>query len=301
MAELNLKQITDKLNAEFDSDVRRLIFWYDAAAEFSADIDTLGLVNAKVLKLEPDNQFYIKYFLEREDTTTNYLLYAPFPKPILKENHLADTIRYSKEFFADRASLLMVDLGIDEGFKHVLQRYNKFFNAKERTQRFYDLEIDNYNESIIETALMSVICRTKVVSFEEVVRIVLVEGELENNKYLTEFAKFNLIGPFWRMCEEIFGYADISPSLHRLVYTLFATYTSKVVKAELPKSWTNYCSHKSGSIIAFLDSLMNSAIYQDRFDDLSDMVYYNLNGDAVFDALDVNDYSGLEIFNKVDI
>ena len=34
MAELNLKQITDKLNSEFASDVRKLVFWYDANAEF---------------------------------------------------------------------------------------------------------------------------------------------------------------------------------------------------------------------------------------------------------------------------
>ncbi|MDD4583558.1 MAG: BREX-1 system phosphatase PglZ type A [Eubacteriales bacterium] len=301
MSELNLKQITDKLNGEFDSDVRKLIFWYDAAAEFSSDIDSLELINAKVLKLKSDNQFYIKYFLECEDTTTNYLVYAPFPKPTLKENHLADTIRYSKEFFADRASLLIVDLGIDEKYKPLLQHYNKFFNAKERTQKFYELEVENFNESVIETALMSVICRTKVVSFEEVVRIVLAEDGLEDNKYLAEFTKFDLIGPFWRMCEEIFGYVDAAPSLHKLVYTLFATYTSKVIKAELPKAWTNYCSHKSGSIVAFLDSLMNSLIYKDKFDALSDMVYHTLNGDAVFNELDANDYSGLEIFKKVDI
>ena len=139
MAELNLKQITDKLNAEFATDVRKLIFWYDAGAEFSFDIDTIELENAKVLKLDRDNQFYIKYFLEREDTSTNYLIYAPFAKPSLKENHLADTIRYSKEFFADRASLLAVDLGIDEKHKPVLQHYIKFFGSKERTQKFYDL------------------------------------------------------------------------------------------------------------------------------------------------------------------
>ena len=35
MAELNLKQITDKLNAEFAGDVRKLVFWYDAGAELS--------------------------------------------------------------------------------------------------------------------------------------------------------------------------------------------------------------------------------------------------------------------------
>ena len=113
MAELNLKQITDKLNSEFASDVRKLVFWYDANAEFKEDIDSIELENAKVLHLEPDNQFYIKYFLEREDTTTNYLVYAPFAKPSIRDNHLADTIRYSKEFFADRASLLTLDLGID--------------------------------------------------------------------------------------------------------------------------------------------------------------------------------------------
>ena len=65
MAELNLKQITDKLNSEFASDVRKLVFWYDANAEFEEDIDSIELENAKVLHLEPDNQFYIKYFLER--------------------------------------------------------------------------------------------------------------------------------------------------------------------------------------------------------------------------------------------
>lgn len=43
MAELNLKQITDKLNSEFASDVRKLVFWYDANAEFQEDIDSIEL------------------------------------------------------------------------------------------------------------------------------------------------------------------------------------------------------------------------------------------------------------------
>ena len=301
MAELNLKQITDKLNSEFVGDVRKLVFWYDAGAEFVSDIDSLGLEHAKILKLEHDNQFYIKYFLEREDTKTNYLVYAPFPKPVLKENHLADTIRYSKEFFADRASLLQVDLGIDEKYKPVLQHYIKFFGAKDRTQKFYELEIENFNKSVIETALMSVLCRTKIVSFEEIVRTVITDGELEGNKYLAEFEKYDLIEPFWKMCEENFGYTDVSPSLSKFIYTLFATYTSKVIQSELPQAWKNYCSYKSGNIIAFLDSLMNRLIYKDNFDELSDLVYNTLNGDAVFEKLNISDLAELEIFKKADV
>ena len=63
MSEMNLNQIVDKLNSEFIGDGRKLIFWYDFNAEFSDDIDSLNLDNAKVLYLKTDNQFYIKYFL----------------------------------------------------------------------------------------------------------------------------------------------------------------------------------------------------------------------------------------------
>lgn len=300
MAELNLKQITDKLNNEFASDVRRLVFWYDDNGEFESDIDTLELKNAKALMLKRDNQFQTKYFLEREDTSTNYLIYAPFPKPALKDNHLADTIRYSKEFFVDRVSLLIVDLGIDEKYKPVFQHYIKFFGAKDRTQRFYELEIENYNKQIIETALMSVICRTKTVSFEEVVRTIITD-DLEDNKYLTEFEKYDLATPFWRMCEEDFGYTDVAPSLSKLVYTLYVTYASKVIHGELPHTWKNYCSYKSGNIMAFLDGLMNSIIYSKNFEELSQKVYDSLKGDDVFERLGADSIVDCELFCRVDI
>ncbi len=37
MAELNLKQIVDKLNTEFIGEHRKLVFWYDDAADFAED------------------------------------------------------------------------------------------------------------------------------------------------------------------------------------------------------------------------------------------------------------------------
>jgi hypothetical protein len=157
LAELNFKQITDRLNAEFTGDTRKLVFWYDDRADFAEDIDTLQLENAKLLKLTPGSQFATKYFLERQDKTTNYLIYAPFPKPDVRENHLEDTMLYSKRFFADRASLLSVDLGIDQKYKQVIEKHIKFFASKERTQRFYDLEIENFNEENILIGLMSAV------------------------------------------------------------------------------------------------------------------------------------------------
>ena len=313
MAELNLKQITDKLNSEFTGEVRKLVFWYDANAEFVDDVDTMDLVNAKVLHLEPDNQFYIKYFLECVDTTTNYLVYAPFAKPAIRENHLADTIKYSKEFFADRASLLTLDLGIDERYKPVIQHYIKFFGEKKRTQAFYDLELETFNRNTIEIALMSVLCKCKTPSYEEVLRTVLTdagfedkgspqgrEGGLDHNPYLAEFKKYDLLDAFWRQAQDVFGYVDEKPTLEKFTMAMFVTYADKVIPADMPVAWKPFLSFKSGNVIAFIDNLMNSYIYGERFDEISKMVYDSLKADTEFRKMPVEALVSCGVFAGID-
>lgn len=300
MAELNLKQIIDRLNAEFTGETRKLVFWYDDKAEFAEDMETVELQNAKVYHLQPDNQFYTKYFLERVDKTTNYLIYAPFPKPDVRDNHLEDTMLYSRRFFADRASLLSVDLGIEEKYKPVIEKHIKFFANKERTQRFYDLEIENFNEENILVGLLSAVCKARTCSFEEVVRIMLTDGELVDNAFLQEFEKYDLLSAFWQLCEQHFGYTDTKPSLERLLVTLFVTYTGRYVQAELPAAWKSFVSYKSGNIIAFLDSLMNSVLYRDKYDALSAHVAKGLNVLSAFAGMRVDDLVECDTFLVVD-
>lgn len=300
MAELNLKQIIDRLNAEFTGETRKLVFWYDDKAEFAEDMETVELQNAKIYYLQPDNQFYTKYFLERVDKTTNYLIYAPFPKPDVRDNHLEDTMLYSRRFFADRASLLSVDLGIEEKYKPVIEKHIKFFANKERTQRFYDLEIENFNEENILVGLLSAVCKARTCSFEEVVRIVLTDGELVDNAFLQEFEKYDLLSAFWQLCEQHFGYTDTKPSLERLLVTLFVTYTGRYVQAELPAAWKSFVSYKSGNIIAFLDSLMNSVLYRDKYDALSAHVAKGLNVFSAFAGMRVDDLVECDTFLAVD-
>ena len=315
MAELNLKQIIDRLNAEFTGETRKLVFWYDDKAEFAEDMETVELQNAKIYHLRPDNQFYTKYFLERVDKTTNYLIYAPFPKPDVRDNHLEDTCAYSRRFFADRASLLLVDLGIEETYKPVIEKHIKFFANKERTQRFYDLEIENFNEENILVGLLSAVCKARTCSFEEVVRMVLTEkmnfaegereaglncGELADNAFLQEFEKYDLLSAFWQLCEQHFGYTDTKPSLGRLLVTLFVTYTGRYVQAELPAAWKRFVSYKSGNIIAFLDSLMNSVLYRDKYDALSAYVARELNVLPAFAGMGVDDLVACDTFLAVD-
>lgn len=300
MAELNLKQITDKLNAEFAGDTRKLVFWYDEKAEFAEDIDTLELSGAKVYHLEPDNQFYTKYFLERVDQKTSYLIYASFAKPSVRENHLEDTLLYSKQFFADRVSLLVVDLGIQEKYKPVIQKYIKFFGSKERTQKFYDLEIENFTQESIEVALMSVLCKTRTASFDEVLRAIMLEDEFQDNKLLAEFEKYDLLSAFWRICEEQFGYNDVKPTLEKLVIAMFVTYTTKYLKREVPESWQNFVLYKAGNIIAFMDNLMNNILYRERYDEISAIIASDIKVVAALENYQPEDLLECDTFAVID-
>lgn len=300
MPELNLNQIVDRLNAEFVGDTRKLVFWYDDKADFAEDIDSVQLDNAKVLKLEPDTQFRTKYFLERQDKTTNYLVYAPFPKPDVRENHLEDTMLYSKRFYADRASLLSVDLGIEEKYKPVIERHIKFFANKDRTQRFYDLEIENFDEDNILIGLMSAVCRTRTCSFDEVIRILLTDDDLEDNKFIAEFDKYDLLPAFWKFCEQQFGYSDNKPTLEKLVVTMFVTYADKYIQKELPRGWKSFVSYKSGNIIAFLDSLMNNYLYRDRYDQLAAHVAAGLNVSSALESYEPGSLVECDSFAQID-
>lgn len=300
MAELNLKQIIDRLNAEFAGDTRKLVFWYDDKAEFEEDMQGVRLENAKVYYLQRDNQFYTKYFLERVDTATNYLIYAPFPKPETADNHLEDTLLYSKRFFADRAALLLADLGIDEKYRPLIEKHIKFWAEKKRAQRFYDLEIENYNETNILVGIMAALCFARTCSYEDVVRVVLTGGGLADNSFMAEFERYDLLDAFWKLCEQHFGYTDVKPTLEKLIVAMFVTYTAKYIGAELPKPWKMFQSYKSGNIIAFLDNLMNSVIYRETYDALSAHVAKSLNAGTVFAGYLPEDLVGCDTFLCID-
>lgn len=168
MAALELNQIIGSLNEAFSGDGRKIIFWYDDNGSFSGDIDEISLENAKILKLERaedtkhggyiyTNQFYTKYYLEKVDTEGNYLIYAPFPQPDVKDNHLEDIQKYSRTFYADKLSMICSELGIGEDGRKAVVKCRKFFDNKNRVTAFRDLDIDKMTEDNIYVGIMSVV------------------------------------------------------------------------------------------------------------------------------------------------
>ena len=298
---MNLQTIQDKLNDEFASGERKLVFWYDDNAEFAEEVDCLKLSNAKLHKLTIDNILYTKYFFECEDTKDCYLIYAPFPKPADRDNHLADMIYYSKQFYADRVSMLCADLHISEKHKEQLGLYSKFWRSNERIEKFTALDIENYNHETIEIGLLSVMSGVKTPSFEEVLKTVIISGEYTENKYITAFDKMGLIKCFWNLCEKYFGYNEENPTLEKLVVTLLITYTAHRYKGDLPKSWQPFISYKKNDIAVFISNLMNNILYKYQFDLVAQKIETKIKVREYFKTVPAQSYFECDTFEVFDI
>ena len=66
---MNLDEVTKVLNDIYKQPLlnekkRHIVFWYDTDSEFIDDIDNLNLDNVRILKLNNNNYFYIRYELE---------------------------------------------------------------------------------------------------------------------------------------------------------------------------------------------------------------------------------------------
>jgi len=251
---MDLKQIKTMLEDMFNKEPnegkkRHIVFWYDDDAEFVEDIDSLELENARILKLSKNNYFYIKYQLEKADTESNYLVYAPFAKPGPRENYLLDILKYGMEFNTDKTAVIMRDLNItDDGLKIIIRKYIKFFNRKERYRIFKGYGIEKYTEEVIDVAVMSAICKLPYPDFDEVLRVLLMEENLDNNKYLESIESFGRVEVLWKLAGKYYGYKDKEPNLEKLAIFMLVTDVAYSLDAELPETWRKHVSSKMRTI-----------------------------------------------------
>ncbi|HCC06806.1 MAG TPA: BREX-1 system phosphatase PglZ type A [Clostridiales bacterium] len=300
---MDLKSIQDKLNNEFKGTERKLVFWYDDNAEFAEEVDSLVLDNAKMYKLDANNVFYTKYFLEIVDKDTSYLVYAPFAKPADRDNHLTDTIYYSKVFYADKISLMMNDLGIPEKYKEQLNKYPKFFKSrseKKYVEPFMALSIENYNSEIIVIGMLAVLCNIKTPNFDEVLRALIIAGDFENNKYMAEFERIGVNKEFWTLCQKYYGYSEEKPTLEKLVITMLITYTEGHFDGVLPKAWTYFISNKKHDITVFVSNLMNNMLYKDRYMEIAQYISIKIKAKESMSKCEIAQLKNCDTFETFD-
>src|SRR5688572_2700125 len=132
----DLKQVNSALERLYDEEGHRVVFWNDPDKEFQNTLPFVMLDGVTVLRLDEVGALEAKVRLERTEPTAKFLLYAPAEEPDAKDDWLLDLRLYSGSFRADRASILLQELGLlTASLREHLLKYRKFFDAKDRLQK----------------------------------------------------------------------------------------------------------------------------------------------------------------------
>ena len=315
MDELNLQEIENKLKSEFEAG-QRLVFWYDGDASFEDSVDQLNLDDVKILHLTDNNSFRTKILLEHEDPEGQYLIYAPFPKPVVDHNHLEDTLEYSKQFYADRLSLIAADIGLPDRFRAHLQKKSSFFgigekNTKEiirRTNDFIEkakeVDLPTAEGDMIELLALCVVAKARNVTIDDLMYAVFSAGDIEKQEIITAFEKAGIADDFWHICATRFGYEESKPTLLRLILSMFAVHACKDFEELRPDGWKLFLQdsvrNKTTNISVLLDNMMNNVIYQDSFDEISEVAARELDAENTLSEVELSNIINSTSFRIID-
>jgi uncharacterized protein (TIGR02687 family) len=208
---------------------------------------------------------------------------------------------YATPFCADKISLISQELNIPDQFKSILKKYEKFWNANSRVNSFKDLNIENYSDENITIAILCVLAKVKIVSFDELLKKVLMEDDINENKFLIEFEKMDILDAFWDLSKEKFGYEDNNPTIQKFLISLIITYTSTQFRGNIPKAWEKLLSKKKNSIAVFINNLMNNTNYKAKYDEIATLIAQKIKIEGHLKRIPVENYfdcDTFEIFDK---
>ncbi len=246
---MDTKQLTDALDRIFHEEGHRIVFWNDPEREFLDFIEAnaalqLGDASVQVLRLDRTSSLAMKIRLEREDPTGRYLLYAPTEEPDYENDWLLDMRLYSRSFRADRASILLNELGLGnrQHLRQHLADRRKFFDNKDRLQKLKPLVTAEDTEVDLDRKMIAVVVKAEQPELFTIVRT-LFHAYTDNGDEIdldtplaswSQLEKFDLALPFWHMITTTFGYSEDDPSLKKLLIRLLVTDYAHHLKPAAP-------------------------------------------------------------------
>lgn len=277
---MSLKQIETELNARFadynKSSSRNIIFWYDKDGQYADEIDTIQLTHARLQKLTKTNSLRTKYLIEHEDTQSNFLIYAPFDKLSIFEDHLADMYFYSRHFATDRETAICEDCNISSVFLPFLKKYPQFWTDNNEN-RFKELisaiDLSALSEKTLGLIMLASVIKTETANFNQMVKILITSDFIENKQKLyNNLVKSGLEELFWQYCMEEFGYNKEVKTFDKFIASLFITHAKSQIREVFSQSYTPYILSKAPNVVLLVSEIMNDVHSAESYSTLAKKV-----------------------------
>jgi uncharacterized protein (TIGR02687 family) len=315
---MDTKQLNDALSKLFVDEGERIVFWNDPEHEFIDFMDRLPFLTfdhttVNIIRLDQVGGLEAKIRLERDDPEGRFLVYAPTEEPDYHEDWLLDIRSYSRSFRADRASIVLDELGLEsQHLREYLAARRTFFDSKERLQKLKNLVAANDTAADLDRKMLAVVVKAEQPEFFTIIRTLFhafTEVEDEDDIDLAhpplcweQIEKFDLAQPFWHVVKHAFGYTEEVPSLRNLLIRLLVTEFAYHLKGPVPQSLENLLLPRAGwsNTLVCLAQWRDSSSKGSSYDLLSAEVARNLHIEDYVYHLDVETLRGGMTFLEVE-
>lgn len=245
---MNTAQLLSSLRELFTEENNRIVFWFDAEREFEESLQSLPSDQFGLIRLDQMGSLELKILLELNDSANRYLLYAPFGEPQLENDWLLDVRLYSRTFRADRASILLSELGLaNQAMRSHLAIRKKFFASQDRLNRVKKWVSPSDVEREIDVKILAALVKAdQPDAFSILIKLYgefCQDGDCKLNqpiKSWAEIEKYDLSEFFWDLMASTFGYNRQSPSLSDLLITLTVSDLEQHLNGNLPDGFKHF-------------------------------------------------------------
>ena len=285
---------------------RQIVFWYDENGENQDKLDSISFSNIKVHKLTGTNNLLTKKLLEHDDTTSNYLIYAPFEKPEPSDNWFLDTQLYSKEFTFDEVANLCSEFDIYENsVKNLLREHLKFFNNRERVSKLKTL-LTNKTPDDFYIGMLAVLVKGKLPDINKITQRYIISSLIKQENVEEEFEKYGLNERFWNLVKKQFGYEGERNAKLLLASIIFGKLKQQLSSSNFPQSYEKYLNKKISTEVEcnlFLENWYRDSELCPYYKDISKIIETDFKiKDNITDWTDIitkePEFTTLEIFDK---
>jgi uncharacterized protein (TIGR02687 family) len=308
------EKIEQALHRLFIDEGHRIVFWNDPDREFYITVTSLDLPDGvRVLRLDQVGALEAKVLLERNDPEGRYLLYSPTEEPDYEDDWLLDIRLYSRGFRADRASIILDELGLaNQHLRDHIASRRKFFDSRQRLQKLKEIVVPDDTDLDLDRKMIAVVLKADHPEWLHMICTLFHGFTLRENSEdinlddppdtWVQIEKFDLEGTFWHMAESLFGYREENPSLKNLAIRLLVTDFAHYLKGVVPDSLAHLILPPEGrsNTVVCLAQWRDSASRGSSYDRLSDIVSHiikledQLYGLEIEALLDIMTFEGVE-------
>lgn len=210
----NLNDVSGQLLSRFrrpldDYSDRRLLIWHDSDDSFEEEFEQMKSMAAegelslerplRLLKVDEGSAFALKRLVYREEPYSDFLIYSRSQKDLsphgLEGNWLADIELIAEHFQADFSSMLLDELGAEDGALDGIERFKTFFGAVDRKKKFMRLMHHAQSKEDVALGVIGALLGASGLSTSQILKVYLVSLQNDGTP-LDDLAKYGADGPF---------------------------------------------------------------------------------------------------------